>query len=101
MAQHLIFVGIRGTVLALDSTSGSEIWRTSLKGADFVNVVLLGSTLFASANGEVFAVDPTTGQILWQNKLTGLGMGFVTFAGAGQVPPSMASRKRQQTAAAG
>jgi outer membrane protein assembly factor BamB len=37
-----IYIGIRGTVVALDRASGAEIWRADLKGSDFVNVVLDG-----------------------------------------------------------
>ena len=96
MAHHVIFVGIGGTVLTLDSTSGNEVWSTAFNGADFASVILLGTTLYASAEGEVSAVDLASGEILWQHKLKGIGTGFVTFTGAGQVPPSMASRKRQQ-----
>ena len=45
----LIYLGIKGSVLALDRRTGSEVWRTPLKGADFVNVVLDGDALFATA----------------------------------------------------
>ena len=40
MAQtSLIFIGIAGTVVALDRSTGQELWRTNLKGCDFTNVV--------------------------------------------------------------
>jgi len=32
----LIYIGVRGSVLALDRSTGVEIWRTELKGLDFV-----------------------------------------------------------------
>ena len=41
MAQSsLIYIGIAGTVVALDRTTGTEVWRSDLKGNDFVNVAL-------------------------------------------------------------
>ena len=43
MTQGNLFTGIRGYVLAIDRASGKDVWATSLKGADFVNVVMLES----------------------------------------------------------
>lgn len=99
--QGVVFIGIRGTVLALDAATGTELWRTSVRGAEFVNVALVEGGLYASARGELYALDPATGQILWTNKLKGLGMGLVTIAGTSQPPPAVAMlRSRQaQTAA--
>ena len=94
-----LFVGVQGTVLALDASTGTEPWKTSLKGRQFVNVTLQGARVIATTKGEVFALDPATGQLLWNNKLSGLGLGFVTVAGAAQVP-AIASRKQQDDAAA-
>ena len=100
-AQDAVFIGVQGTVLALDSATGEEIWRTSLKGSDFVNVTLLDDRLYASTKGEMFALDPGTGTTLWRNKLKGLGLGFVTIAGSAQVPVAAAWRIKQRAAAAG
>jgi outer membrane protein assembly factor BamB len=98
-----IYIGIRGTVLTLDAALGTEIWRTLVRGADFVNVALVDGRLYASSRGELYAIDPATGQILWNNKLKGLGTGLVTIAGSNQVPPAAVDRQRKQaaTAAAG
>jgi hypothetical protein len=41
----LVHIGIKGSVVALDRRSGNEIWRTRLKGAQFVNVALDGDLL--------------------------------------------------------
>ena len=98
--QGVVFIGIRGTVLALDSATGTELWRTPIKGADFVNVALVDGGLYASARGELFALDPETGFILWSNKLKGLGMGLVTIAGSSQAPPGAAELRRRQAQAA-
>jgi outer membrane protein assembly factor BamB len=100
--QGVLYIGIRGTVLALDPATGTELWRTSVKGAEFVNVALVEGGLYASARGELYALDPSTGHILWVNKLKGLGMGLVTIAGSAQAPPAVAElRSRQTQASAG
>jgi len=98
MAEKL-FIGVRGTVLALDASSGTELWRTRLKGADFVNVTALDRQVIAATKGEVFALDPASGTMLWQNKLKGLGLGFVTVAGSDQVTTAAANERRRRSAA--
>jgi outer membrane protein assembly factor BamB len=97
--QGVIYIGIRGTVLSLDSATGTELWRTPIKGANFVNVALVDGGLYAAASGE-FALNPATGHILWNNKLKGLGIGFVTIAGSSQMPPAAAEVRRRQAQAA-
>jgi glucose dehydrogenase len=89
-----IYIGIQGSVLALDPSTGIELWQTDLRGREFVNVTVQGGMIVAATKGEVFALETGTGAILWRNKLKGLGMGFVTIAGAAQAPP-MARRKEQ------
>ena len=43
MAQSkIIYLGVKGSVMALDSTTGQQVWLTQLKGTEFVNVVLDG-----------------------------------------------------------
>ena len=94
-----VFVGICGTVLALDRSTGEEIWRTALKGSDFVNVALDGGQLLASARGEVYCLDPATGEILWSNPLKGLGWGLVSFTSpsiAGAAACLSEEHRRQQ-----
>ena len=95
----LIYIGIKGTVLAVDRRTGAEQWRTPLKGSDFVNVVLDGDALFATARGELFCLDPTTGQVRWNNPLTGLGWGLLTIAGGSIVPMAQVHVAQQQAAA--
>jgi outer membrane protein assembly factor BamB len=98
--SRAVYIGIRGTVLALDPATGTELWRVVVKGAQFVNVALVDDRLYASAGGEMFALDPATGQILWNNKLKGLGMGIMTIAGSSQSPQVAELRQRQAQAAA-
>ena len=99
--DKIVFVGIKGTALALDRATGREIWRTELKGSDFVNMVLDGNELFATTRGEVFCLDPATGRIRWNNPLKGLGWGLITIATPeASAVAAMAQYRRQQEAAA-
>jgi outer membrane protein assembly factor BamB len=103
MSLNAIFVGIKGTVVALDRSSGTEIWRTSLKGSDFVNVVLSEGDLLAATKGEMFCLDAATGQMRWHNRLSGLGLGLITMAPScaqGPVAAYAEKRRRHQQAAA-
>jgi outer membrane protein assembly factor BamB len=88
-----LFIGIAGSVLALDRATGQEIWRTKLRSTDFVNVVLEDGALYAAARGEMYCLDPGTGEIRWKNPLTGLGWGLVTIASA---PDSLAVVMREK-----
>ena len=45
--SSLIYIGIAGTVVALDRATGAEVWRSDLKGNDFVNVALQDGDLYA------------------------------------------------------
>ena len=93
-----VYLGIKGSVVALDRRTGQERWRTSLKGRDFVNVALDGDLLIATVRGEAFCLDPDTGRIRWANPLKGLGLGLVTIAGTGIA--SLAQQRAADAAAA-
>ena len=96
----IIFVGIKGEVLALDRATGTTRWRSALKGSDFVNVTLQGGDLFAASKGRLYRLDPASGTILWCNELPGLGWGVVTIAGGSQIAPAEEKRRRDAQAAA-
>jgi outer membrane protein assembly factor BamB len=100
----IVYVGIKGSVVALDRASGSEVWRVDLKGGDFVNVLVIENDIFAAAKGEVFCLDQSTGQVKWHNPLKGLGWGLVSIAVPGgqtnPAPPAQKRRQEQQAAAA-
>lgn len=98
-SRNSVFIGVRGTVLALDPSTGYEIWRTKLKGFDFVNVSAFDGKVYASTKGELFALDSGSGTVLWQNTLKGLGHGFVTIAGSAQAPAMIAGLRAEQAAA--
>ena len=106
MAQSkILYLGVKGSVVAIDSATGQIIWSTALKGAEFVNVVLDGNNLFATARGEIFCLDPQGGGIRWHNPLKGYGLGLVSIAGEGIPQNAMLAaekilRDQQQAAAA-
>src|SRR5262249_3898546 len=79
MKQSLIFVGIKGCVVALNRDSGDEVWRAQA-GSDYVTVLWDGEALFAATSGEVTRLDPDSVATLWHNKLKGLGRGLVNLA---------------------
>ena len=83
-APNFLLTGIKGHVIALDRTTGSEVWRTKLKGADFVNLASDGTFIFAGTAGEVFCLDPATGSLLWHNPMKGLGFGLVSLLTGGE-----------------
>ena len=98
-----VFIGIKGTAVALDRASGRELWRTALKGRDFVNVVLDGDDLFATTRGQIFCLNAASGRIRWNNPLKGLGYGLVTIATSNTQAAAIAEygRREQANAAAG
>ena len=96
-SSELVYIGIRGSVVALNRSNGGQVWVTRLKGYDFANVVLDGDKLFVTAHGEIFCLDPLSGGILWHNKLTGFGIGLATIATGNTNQASVfAERTRQE-----
>ena len=103
-SSELIFIGIRGSVVALNRATGSQVWATPLKGYDLVNVLVENGRIFASSYGEIFCLDPNTGDALWHNPLKGFGRGLTTIASeqmtADQGPMLMAEKRRRDEQAA-
>ena len=91
-------IGIKGTVLALERMTGQELWRTALKGGDFVNVTLAGEQVLATTRGEIYCLDKA-GTILWHNPLKGLGQGLITIATeASSTQAAVCAEKQRQDA---
>lgn len=82
--SDLLYIGIRGVVLALHRRTGQIVWETPLKGWDFVSLVLDKGDLLATAKGEISCLDPATGRIRWTNPLRGYGYGIISIATDGQ-----------------
>ena len=79
----LLYVGIKGSVVAVERASGAERWRTKLKGTGFVSLHRDDRYLYAATGGELFCLDPGTGAVVWHNKLKGMGFGLVTMLSDG------------------
>jgi len=94
-----LFIGIKGTVMALDRATGETVWESPLKAGDFVNVVLDGAELYAASRGKIYRLDPATGKVLWKNELSGKGFGLVTIAHSPDGNWSTMEEKRRQDAA--
>ena len=102
---QLVFIGIKGSVVALNRATGQQVWATHLKGSDFVNVILQDGAVLASCYGEIFCLDPLTGVGIWHNPLKGFGRGLATIAtehnpGDGNAPVLVEKRRRDEAAAA-
>jgi outer membrane protein assembly factor BamB len=102
--SDLVFVGIKGSVVALKRETGQQVWATHLKGSDFVNVVLQNGSILASCRGEIFCLDPLAGRGLWHNPLKGFGTGLATMVTdqnlGGDNAPLLAEKRRRDEAAA-
>jgi len=77
-----LFVGIKGSVVAVDRGSGETLWSTHLKGSSFVTVAVEAGAVFAGTGGRMYCLDPSTGYVKWTNELPGMGYGLVSIAGA-------------------
>jgi outer membrane protein assembly factor BamB len=106
ISRDLLFVGIKGHVIAMERLSGRERWRTRLSGSDFVHLIDDGARLFASVAGRIYCVDPTTGSVLWENPLKGMGLGIASLLAPGtegahpELLAAAGAKRRQQSAAA-
>jgi outer membrane protein assembly factor BamB len=103
-SSELVFVGIKGSVVALNRATGQQVWTAHLKGSGFVNVVLDEGAILASAQGEIFCLNPPTGIRMWHNPLKGFGTGLAAIAtqqnpGVGNAA-ALAQRRCEEAAAA-
>lgn len=83
--EELVYVGIKGKVIALSRTTGEIVWSTRLgegllSGSAFVHLVVDGSDLFATTQGTISCLDAATGETRWQNGLKGYGFGIASIA---------------------
>jgi outer membrane protein assembly factor BamB len=77
-----LFVGIKGSVIAVDRGSGEVLWSTHLKGAQFVTVAVEDGAVYAGTSGRLYCLDRSTGSVRWTNELKGMGFGLLSIAGA-------------------
>ena len=101
--RSLLYVGIKGCVVALDRDNGEEMWRADLRTAEFVSVLWDGTGLFAANSGEVWRLNPANGEVMWHNEMKRLGRGLVTLASSAAASNStdtgMAEEARRRAAA--
>jgi outer membrane protein assembly factor BamB len=109
MSSNLLYVGLRGQVVAIDKDTGATRWQTKLKGGltsgeRFVSLLVADGRVYAHTYGELFCLDQETGSMLWRNGLDGLGYDIATLATEG-IPSSslaaLASLRKRQSADAG
>jgi len=101
--SKVIYLGIKGRVIAMEAATGRRLWEQRLKGSDFVNVVVDGDCVYASTQGEIFCLDATSGAQRWHDPLRGYGLGMVCIAGKGIASNEallVASERARQQAAA-
>jgi outer membrane protein assembly factor BamB len=84
MSTEILYLGVRGTVAALDPVSGRTLWQTRLVGkfnsAQFVTLLVRHGYVYAHTGGKAYCVDAKNGRILWCNELPGLGYGIASLA---------------------
>lgn len=98
----LLYVGIDGSVVALDRTSGEIVWSVRLrKGSTLVPILRDDRNLYALSGGEVTCLDPASGEVRWHNPLKGYRTGLATFAqDLPSIAPLAAAHEAQAAAAA-
>jgi outer membrane protein assembly factor BamB len=77
---ELIYLGIRGSVVAMERQSGRRVWETKLKGGAFVTLLVDRDRVLAGTQGEFFCLDAATGNVLWYDPLKGYGLGLMSIA---------------------
>jgi outer membrane protein assembly factor BamB len=92
-----LYIGIGGHIVAIQASTGEEIWRTKLRRSSFVTVCVRPGAVFGGAAGHLYCLDPGTGAIRWHNGLDGLGTSLVSF---GDPIAAAAAIAAQQAAAA-
>jgi outer membrane protein assembly factor BamB len=78
----LLFVGLGKRVIALEKTTGREVWEWTCPRNYGANVTMLveEGQLFVSANGYIYCLNGTDGRLMWDNPLTGRGLGIAALA---------------------
>lgn len=79
-AEDRIFIGLNGYVVALQVSTGIEIWRTKVGMASIMSLVVRGHLLIVGCNGHVYALDVRNGGQHWTTDLKGCGYGFVALS---------------------
>jgi len=99
--QRSLIIGVGGHVVAIDPSTGEELWRTKLRRSSFVTLSEAADRIHAGAGGELFCLDRRSGSILWHNRLKGLGLGVVAFPGDSATVVAAAAEAAARAAATG
>jgi outer membrane protein assembly factor BamB len=106
MANAPLYISIKNTVVAIDRTSGGEIWRRELESSSVwtagivCTMHVISEAIYVGAHGELFCLSPSTGEIRWRNALTGLGASIIVF-GDNEASVTLATAATQVGAMAG
>ena len=106
--ENYVFMGMNGSVCAVDRDSGRVIWhwQSPKPTRGFVSIFLDGDRLMAGLSGYLYCLDAASGRVLWENPLRGFGYGNFSFAsvrGQGDVYAAVqeeedeAARRAQQS----
>ena len=106
-----IFIATSATIVAIDKSTGRELWKTELSGSilggmDLTSMAFDDINIYAHAKGELFCLSQSNGRILWRNGLTGLGyraciIGVPGFPESNQYHTAAVVASRQRDSAAG
>lgn len=97
-----VYVGVKGNVVAYDKYTGEELWRTPLKGAQFVSICVDDDLIIAHTGGNLFCINKSDGSPMWVNKMPGLGYGLASISTMGPgVTEGMVRKMIQQKQVAG
>ena len=99
--SDIVYVGVKGSVAAIDKKTGANVWQTEIKSRAFaanrfVTLLVEAGFVYAHTYGELFCLNALTGEILWRNKLEGLSYDIASLATEGSSSPSIAALVCQQ-----
>ena len=102
MMCEVAYMGVKGTVVAVDVATGKERWRTYVRSSTITNVAPCDKVVLVYAKGHLFGLDKENGRILWENQLEGLGYGYgiIGVEGGQSAAATSAAAQQQQAAAA-
>ncbi|MGQ0765548.1 MAG: outer membrane protein assembly factor BamB family protein [Gemmatimonadota bacterium] len=89
----LVYVGIKGQVVAFNRSTGAEAWRVKLKRSISGSYVLLyrdTQYLYATTSGEIWCLEPATGSVLWHDPMRGLGTDIASVTSDSPLGPTAA-----------
>ena len=98
--SNVVYLGVKGSVVAIDKRTGRELWRTHLNGSSLTTLMVDEDVILAYTRGHLYGINPESGRQIWHNKLPGLGHGFAALAMRGAAGQDVSSQAQQAQAAA-